>query len=212
MSFEGKSVVVMGAGAGMGQATAKEYGRRGAKVVVADIDAPAANRVVDAIRSEGGTAEAHEMDLRKREDVFGTIDAAVELFGGLDILANVGAVYPNASVDQMSEEFWDDVLGVDLKGPLFACQAAVPHLKKSGGVIVNVSSGAAFYAIPGLAAYSAAKAGLVALGRVVALEAGPSIRLIPFCPDRRSRRAPRRSRALPSRFLAVRSIRRRLPM
>ena len=117
------------------------------------------------------------MDLRKREDVFGTIDAAVELFGGLDILANVGAVYPNASVDQMSEEFWDDVLGVDLKGPLFACQAAVPHLKKSGGVIVNVSSGAAFYAIPGLAAYSAAKAGLVALGRVVALEAGPSIRL-----------------------------------
>ena len=104
MSFEGKSVVVMGAGAGMGQATAKEYGRRGAKVVVADIDAPAANRVVDAIRSEGGTAEAHEMDLRKREDVFGTIDAAVELFGGLDILANVGAVYPNASVDQMSEE------------------------------------------------------------------------------------------------------------
>ena len=177
MSFEGKSVVVMGAGAGMGQATAKEYGRRGAKVVVADIDAPAANRVVDAIRSEGGTAEAHEMDLRKREDVFGTIDAAVELFGGLDILANVGAVYPNASVDQMSEEFWDDVLGVDLKGPLFACQAAVPHLKKSGGVIVNVSSGAAFYAIPGLAAYSAAKAGLVALGRVVALEAGPSIRL-----------------------------------
>ena len=177
MSFEGKSVVVMGAGAGMGQATAKEYGRRGAKVVVADIDAPAANRVVDAIRSEGGTAEAHEMDLRKRKDVFGTIDAAVELFGGLDILANVGAVYPNASVDQMSEEFWDDVLGVDLKGPLFACQAAVPHLKKSGGVIVNVSSGAAFYAIPGLAAYSAAKAGLVALGRVVALEAGPSIRL-----------------------------------
>ena len=117
------------------------------------------------------------MDLRKRADVFGTIDAAVELFGGLDILANVGAVYPQSPVEEMTEEFWDDVLSVDLKGPLFACQAAVPHLKKSGGVIVNVSSGAGFYAIPGLAAYSAAKAGLVALGRVIALEAGPSIRL-----------------------------------
>ena len=177
MSFEGKSVVVMGSGAGMGEATAKEYGRRGAKVLVADIDAPAASRVVEAIRSEGGTAEAHEMDLRSRADVFGTIDRAVELFGGLNVLANVGAIYPNAMVEEMTEEFWDDMMAVDLKGPLFACQAALPHLKKTYGAIVNVASGAAFYAIPGLAAYSAAKAGLVGLGRVVALEAGPTVRL-----------------------------------
>jgi NAD(P)-dependent dehydrogenase (short-subunit alcohol dehydrogenase family) len=177
MSFEGKSVVVMGSGAGMGEATAKEYGRRGAKVLVADIDASAANRVAEAIRGEGGTAEAHEMDLRSRADVFGTIDKAVGLFGGLNVLANVGAIYPNAMLDEMTEEFFDDMLAVDVKGPLFGCQAALPHLKKTHGAIVNVASGAAFYAIPGLAAYSAAKAALVALGRSVALEAGPTVRL-----------------------------------
>jgi NAD(P)-dependent dehydrogenase (short-subunit alcohol dehydrogenase family) len=177
MGFEGKSVVVMGAAAGMGEATSKEYARQGAKVLVADIDVPAATGVVEAIRSEGGTAEVHEMDLRRRADVFGTIDRAVELFGGLDVLANVGAVYPQSMIEEMTEEFWDDVLGVDLKGPLFACQAALPHLKKSHGAIVNVSSGAGFYAIPGLGAYAAAKAGLAALGRVVALEAGPTIRV-----------------------------------
>jgi NAD(P)-dependent dehydrogenase (short-subunit alcohol dehydrogenase family) len=177
VDFENKSVIVTGAGAGMGEAAALEYGRSGASVLVADIDQTAAQRVVDAIRSEGGTAEAHAFDLRKRAEVEGVVRAAVEHFGGIDVLAIVGAIYPNSRVDEMSEEFWDNLFGVDLKGPLFAIQAALPHLKERHGNIVTVASGAAFYAIPGLAAYSAAKAGLVALGRVVALESSPQIRV-----------------------------------
>jgi 3-oxoacyl-[acyl-carrier protein] reductase len=176
-AFAGKSVVVVGAGSGMGEATALEYGRQGAKVLVADIDADAAGRTVDAIRGDGGTAEAHRFDLRRRDEVVAMVDAAAERFGGLDVLANVGAIYPTCPFEEMSEEFWDDLFAVDLKGPLFACQAALPHLKERGGAIVNVASGAAFYAIPGLAAYGAAKAGLVALGRVIAFEAGPKVRV-----------------------------------
>jgi 3-oxoacyl-[acyl-carrier protein] reductase len=177
MSFEGKSVVVTGAGAGMGEATALEYGKQGAKVLVADIDEDAASRTAESIRRGGGTAEPHQMDLRRKDDVYAMVDATVDHFGGLDVLANVGAIYPHSKVEEMTEELWDNVFAVDLKGPLFACQAALPHLKKSKGVIVNVASGAAFYGIPGLAAYSAAKAGLIAFARVLAIEAGPSIRI-----------------------------------
>ncbi len=177
MSLAGKSVVVIGAGAGIGKATAQAYANEGSRVLVADIDDETAGQTVHEIRSDGGSAEAFHMDLRRKDDVFATIDAAIGHFGRLDVLANVGAIYPTAPVEEMSEEFWDDVFAVDLKGPLFACQAALPHMKKDGGVIVNVASGAAFYGIPGLAAYSAAKAGIVALTRVVALEAGTNVRV-----------------------------------
>jgi NAD(P)-dependent dehydrogenase (short-subunit alcohol dehydrogenase family) len=170
--------VVTGAGAGMGEATAMAYAKRGARVLAADIDADAAGRVVKTIQGAGGTAVLHEVDLRHKDEVYGMIDAAVDQFDGIDILANVAGIYPSTPVEEMTEEFWDNVLAVDLKGPLFACQAAVRQMKaRSGGAIVNVASGAAFYAIRGLAAYGAAKAALVSLTRSVALEAGPSIRV-----------------------------------
>lgn len=177
MGFQNKSVIVTGAGSGIGEATALEYGKQGAGVLVADINADAAARTVEAIRRGGGTAQAHQFDLRKREEVMAMVSAAVEHFGGVDVLANVGAIYPNCRFEAMSEEFWDDLFGIDVKGPLFAMQAALPHLKERGGNIVNVASGAAFYPIPGLAAYGAAKAALVSLGRVVALELAPKVRV-----------------------------------
>jgi NAD(P)-dependent dehydrogenase (short-subunit alcohol dehydrogenase family) len=177
MSLAGRSVVVIGAGAGIGEATAVAYGKQGALVLVADIDGDAAQDTAAVIQTGGGTAQAHRMDFRRRSDVFGTIAAAVDRFGRLDVLANVGAIYPAVSFEEMTEELWDDVFAVDLKGPMFACQAALPHMKESGGVIINVASGAAFHGLPGLAAYSAAKAGLVALTRVVALEGGRNVRV-----------------------------------
>ena len=177
MPFEGKSVVVVGAASGMGKAAALEYGRRGANVLAADLDGAMAQDVVNAIRAAGGKAESYQFDLRSRSEVEKMISAAVDCFGGIDVLANVGAIYPRALVAEMEEDFWDNVFAVDLKGPLFCMQAAIPHLKKRSGNIVNVASGAAFYAIPGLAAYGSAKAGLVALGRVVALECSPHVRV-----------------------------------
>jgi NAD(P)-dependent dehydrogenase (short-subunit alcohol dehydrogenase family) len=177
VSLHAKVVLVTGAGAGIGEAAALEYGRRGAHVVVTDIDLEAATRTFEAIRADGGTAVARRMDLRVRREVSDAVNGAVEEFGQLDILANVGAVYPQCRIAEMTDEFWDNVFAVDLKGPLFACQAALPHLQKSRGVIVNVASGAAFYPIVGLAAYSAAKAGLVALGRSLALEADGAVRV-----------------------------------
>lgn len=177
MSLEGKSVIVVGAGAGMGEATALKYGRRGAEVLVTDVNGAAATAVAEAIRDDGGTAEPYEFDLRDRGQVADMVEAAVSHFGGLDVLAIVGAIYQNRTVGEMEEEFWDNMFQVDLKGPLYAIQAALPHMRESGGAIVTVTTGAAFYPIVGLSAYGAAKAGLVALGRVLALEENPKIRV-----------------------------------
>jgi NAD(P)-dependent dehydrogenase (short-subunit alcohol dehydrogenase family) len=177
VNLNGKVAVVTGAGSGMGKAAAREYGRQGCSVLVADKDFDSACRTESEIASDGGTAKAFQMDLRRKDEVFSMIDAAVDLFGKIDILGNVAGVYPPAPFEEMTDEYWDDMLAVDLKGQMHACRAALPHLKRQHGAIVNVSSGAAFYALPGLAAYGAAKAGLVALGRVIALEASPYVRV-----------------------------------
>ncbi len=177
MRFIDKSVVVTGAGSGMGEATALAFGREGARVLAADIDDAAAAKTVKAIRAAGGSAEPHHVDLRVRQEVFAMIDAAVNNFGALHVLANVAGGYPMCRFDEMTEEHWDEVFALDLKAPMLACRAALPHLRQTHGAIVNVASGAAFYAIDGLAAYSAAKAGLVALSRSLALEAGDGVRV-----------------------------------
>jgi NAD(P)-dependent dehydrogenase (short-subunit alcohol dehydrogenase family) len=177
MSFESKSVIVSGAGSGMGEATALEYGRRGAKVLVADLNADAAERVTKAIREEGGIAEAHQFDLRESAEVTAMVEAAVEHFGRLDVLACVAGIYQNSVVEEMPKEFWDNMFRTNLEGPLAAIKAAIPHMKSRGGAIVNVGTGAAFYPVPGLSAYGASKAGLTALTRSVALEQSPGIRV-----------------------------------
>lgn len=178
MRFDGKVVLVTGAAVGgMGRAAAQLFALEGAMVVVADIDSAAADDAVKEIADTGGSAQAYQVDLRDRPQVFSMIDEIVATSGGLDVLANVAGIYPHASFEDMSEEFFNDVLAIDLKGPMFACQAAVHHMAARGGVIVNVASGAAFYGIKGLAAYSAAKGGLVAMSRVLAVEAGPKVRV-----------------------------------
>ena len=178
MRFRGKTVVVTGAGVGgMGRATAMLFAKEGANVVVADIEPDAADDAAAAITAAGGIAKPHRVDLRDRAQVFRMIDQTVDTFGGLDVLANVAGIYPHSPAGEMSEEFFDGVIAVDLKGPIFTCQAALRHMAERGGAIVNVASGAAFYGIGGLAAYSAAKAGLVAFSRVLAIEARPKVRV-----------------------------------
>jgi 3-oxoacyl-[acyl-carrier protein] reductase len=171
--FSGKVVIVTGAAAGIGRAAALRYGREGASVFAADLDQAGAEDTAATIRRDGGAARAYRVDLSSRRAAQAMVDAAVAAFGRLDVLANVAGIYPDAPVEEVDEDDWDRVLAVDLKGPFFACQAAVCQMKAQGegGAIANVASGAAFHGLRGLVAYSAAKGGVVAMSRVVAVEA-----------------------------------------
>ena len=184
--FADKVVIVTGAGSGIGRAAALLYGREGARILAADIDVGSAGKTAEEIRGAGGEADPFHVDLSSRAQAHAMVEAAVDAFARLDVLANVAGIYPRAPVDEVTEEHLDHVLAVDLKGPFFACQAAVRAMKaQGGGVIVNVASGAAFYGLPEHAAYSAAKGGLVSVGRVIAVEAAQhGIRLNTVVPGR----------------------------
>ena len=171
MDFSGKTAVVTGAASGIGRATAREFGRRGAHVALLDLDGDGARRVATGLETLGCRAFVYELDLQDREQVGSAFEAVCERFGRIDALANVAAIYPRAPVPDVTEEFWDRVISVDLRAAFFCCQDALRVMEAQGsGSIVNVASGAAFRPVAGLSVYAAAKAGVVGMSRVLALE------------------------------------------
>jgi len=171
MDLSGKTAVVTGAASGIGRATAREFGRCGADVALFDVDGDGANRLAVELEGSGCRAFAFAFDLRDRAQLGGAFEAVHERFGRIDALANVAAIYPRAHVKDVTEEFWDRVISVDLRAAFFCCQDALRVMEAQGsGSIVNVASGTAFRPIAGLAVYAAAKAGVVGMSRVLALE------------------------------------------
>jgi NAD(P)-dependent dehydrogenase (short-subunit alcohol dehydrogenase family) len=171
MEFAGKTAVVTGAASGIGRSTALGLGNVGANVALFDLDAEGAQKVADEIARSGAQAMVCQVDVANPSKVREALDAVRARFDRLDALANVAAIYPRAPVLEMTEDFWDQTLSINLRGAFFCCQEAIRIMVAQGrGAIVNVASGAAFRPIEGLAAYSASKAGLVGMTRVLALE------------------------------------------
>jgi NAD(P)-dependent dehydrogenase (short-subunit alcohol dehydrogenase family) len=171
--FAGKVAIVTGAASGIGAATAKLLAAEGASVTVADLDADRAATVAEAIRDDGGTARAQDVDVSDPDAVAAMVADTVAAYGGLDVLHNnAAAIHLNArdqDVVTIDVEVWDEVMAVNLRGPMLGCRFAIPAmLERGGGVIVNTASAAAFYGSRTLAAYGTSKAGVVALTRYVA--------------------------------------------
>jgi len=171
----GKVAIVTGAAKGQGAGVASLFAAEGASVAVLDVLDDQGREVVARIGAEGGRAEYIHCDLTRERDVAVAVGAAVDAFGGLDILYNNAAVisYGNRIAD-MPVEQWDRTLAVNLRGPFLCAKYALPHLvARGGGVIINVSSHGAFQASPvGVADYGAAKGGLVTLTYYLASEYG----------------------------------------
>jgi 3-oxoacyl-[acyl-carrier protein] reductase len=175
MSTGAASVIVTGAGRGIGRAIAERFASGGAKVVVSDVDADAAAVVADAIRGGGGTATAIRADVASETDVAALMERARSEFGGLDVLVNNAGIDLVARIEEMDYEDWRRMLSVDLDGAFLCIRHARESLARSGrGAVVNIASIHAAHTQPGRAAYAAAKAGLVGMTRAVALDLGPS--------------------------------------
>lgn len=172
--FEGKSVVVTGAGSGIGRETAIRFAAEGASVLVADINSDGAADTVAMIASAGGTAKASTTDVSVPEQVEGMIADAVSSFGRLDVLHNNAFWAPlYTPVADTTQEQWDRTIGITLTGVFLGCKFGIrAMLASGGGVIVNTASVAALTVNPLYAAYMAAKGGVVALTKSIAYDYG----------------------------------------
>lgn len=172
MSFQNKVAVVTGGASGIGEATARLLAARGASVMVADVTDDAGERVVAEIKSAGGAAAFHHVDVSDAASTQDLVDRAVATFGDLHLAANIAGIgQPPSRLHDMDEAVWDRIMGIDLKGVWLCMRAQLNYfLANGGGAIVNMASGAGLKAIPGQPAYAAAKAGVISLSQQAALE------------------------------------------
>lgn len=177
MRLEGKVAVITGAGSGLGRQCAQLFTAEGAKVAIVDIDSDRAEQTLKLVTEDDGDAIAITADVSDKAQITAAIDQTVEHYGKLDIAwANAGIVSRGGAAtlgigdpilfEDMTEQDWNDVLGVNLSGVVYTAQAAVPHLKANGGgTILATSSAAALVAYPNIAMYCATKAGVNGLVR-----------------------------------------------
>jgi len=183
--FEGKVALVTGAASGIGRASALAFARAGAKTVVADVVVEGGEETVRMIKAAGGDALFVRTDVSKAAEVETLIQQVVETYGRLDYAHNnAGIEGEGAPTADCTEENWDRIININLKGVWLCMKYAIPQmLKHGGGAIVNTASVAGLVGVPGGSAYSAAKGGVVQLTRTVALEyATAGIRVNAVCP------------------------------
>ncbi len=182
--FEGKSIIVTGAGSGIGRASARLFAEAGAKVLVCD-RTEAALDTAEAIKAAGGIAVAEVMDVAVESEVEDMVAAAVRLHGGLDVVfANAGISGGRESVLEADETLWAEVLRVNLIGPALAIKYAAPVMVDAGGgAIICTASVAGINSGAGSAHYSASKAGVMSLVKTSAQQlSGSGVRVNAICP------------------------------
>lgn len=180
MRMQGKVAYVSGSTRGIGRSIAELYAREGAKVAVTGRTVARGEKVVKGIRDAGGEAEFFRLDVTDEDNVRGVIDEVVERFGKLDTMVNNAAPTDTISttvkpLTQYTNGEWDHIMRGTLTGNVFwPWKYGVPHLKEAGGGnVINISSGHAVVGIGGFAAYAAAKGGMNAITRVLAVEGSP---------------------------------------
>jgi NAD(P)-dependent dehydrogenase (short-subunit alcohol dehydrogenase family) len=184
MDISGKVVIITGASAGIGQATARRFAAAGAKVVLAARSAAALTALADELSLQGRDGWPVRADMRDRDSVVRMVEQAVEHYGRIDVLINNAGQAASGTVAEVNPGDLREILELNLFGPLYAIQAVVPVLHRGGGgVILNVSSMVSKMRIPGLGAYAATKAALNMLSDTARVElAADNIRVVTVYP------------------------------
>jgi len=173
MRLKDRVVVITGAGRGMGRAHAIMAAKEGAKVVVNDIDFESAKNVVEEIRAAGGEAVANGDTVATWDGGRNIIETAIKNFGRIDVLVNNAAITRDRMIWNMTEEEWDEVIAVDLKGEFTTTRFAVPYMREQkSGKIIFITSSVGIKGNVGQTNYAAAKGGVVAMTKSLAKELG----------------------------------------
>jgi NAD(P)-dependent dehydrogenase (short-subunit alcohol dehydrogenase family) len=179
IDYDGRVIIITGAGRGMGAAHAEQLALRGARVLVNDYggdmhgtgsSSEPAQEVADRITAAGGTALANSDTVATAAGARAMVEAAVDAFGRVDGVLHNAGISGFSPIVEMSDDEYEAMLGVHLHGGFFVTRAAWPHLVKRGGSLLYISSGAGLYGVPGVAHYASAKVGLIGLARVAATE------------------------------------------
>lgn len=178
-SLAGRVALVTGGASGIGRATCLALSASGAAVVVADLNEDGARKVVGEIEARGGHAHPQKVDLADETSIAAMVEAAVRVFGGLDILHNNAAdsdpalMAADGPIVELTAEVWDRNMRINLRGPMLGCKYAIPHMiRRGGGSIINTSSASGLTGDVIRAAYAASKAGLGSLTQNVAVQYG----------------------------------------
>jgi pyridoxal 4-dehydrogenase len=171
MKLRDRVAIVTGGAQGIGKAIAEKLSEEGASVVIADINEEGAKAAADGLSGEGLGVRA---DVSSQDDVQGMVDAAVERFGRVDVLVNNAAIVPFVPWDEVDLDHWRKIMSVNLDGPFMAVKAVEKPMREAGyGRIVNIASNTILAGTPNMAAYVAAKGGILGMTRSLATELGP---------------------------------------
>lgn len=173
--FSGKTVIVTGAGKGIGRAAAMRFAAEGANILAADLDGGLLDETLGLIKRQGGKGEMYRLDVTRWTEVQGMVDRALEEFGRVDVLVtSAGILGTNIAIQDLSLQEWDRIHAVNLTGVFYCCKAVIPPMaRQHAGAIVNMASIAGKEGNPMMAAYSSSKAGVIAFTKALGKELAP---------------------------------------
>ncbi|PYV11165.1 MAG: short-chain dehydrogenase [Acidobacteria bacterium] len=183
MKLKGRVTVITGAGSGIGRASALEFAKEGAQVVVADINEAGAAKTVRQIKTAGGEACAVKTDVADPDSVRNLVKETLNAFSRVHVLFSNAAIQINKTVEDTTVEEWNREMAVNLGGVFLCSKFFLPHLRKTGGCIINMASVNGYFVEPMCAGYCATKGAIIALTKAMAIDHGKEgIRVNCICP------------------------------
>jgi NAD(P)-dependent dehydrogenase (short-subunit alcohol dehydrogenase family) len=182
-NFSQKKVLITGGTSGMGEATAIAFVEAGARVIISGRNQSRADAIIKRLGDAAGSIDFIAGDISHSEQCKRIVEHSVKALGGLDIVVNSAGIIYHATAEETTDAQWLDTMNINVNGMFYVCRAAIPHLKTTGGTVVNIASDAALSGSPHLTAYCASKGAVIQMTRAMAIDyARDGIRFIPICP------------------------------